>query len=82
MKEGKYKFGSLISAIPASFMIAVTLTYILGEPHIAFGQIIPLNIAYIVGASVAVAVFILYIVMLVKLRIIVKNKNPIENAQI
>ena len=82
LKEGKYKFGSLISAIPASFMIAVTLTYILGEPHIAFGQIIPLNIAYIVGASVAVAVFILYIIMLVKLRFIVKNKNPIENAQI
>lgn len=36
LKDGKYKFGFLITAIPATFMSIVTLTYILGEPNIAF----------------------------------------------
>jgi len=78
LREGKYRFGSLISAVPAAFMIAVTLTYILGEPNIAFGQIIPMNVAYIVGAAVAAAIFILYIVLLLKMRVFVKNRNPLE----
>ena len=75
LKEGKYKWGSLITAIPASFMSAVTLTYILGEPNIAFGRFIPLYIAYIIGVTIPVIGFINYFVVLLKRRILVKEEN-------
>ena len=29
LKKGKYRFGSLLTAFPAAFMTAVSLTYIL-----------------------------------------------------
>lgn len=72
VKEGKYKWGSLISAIPCAFMVAVTVTYIFGEPHIALGQIIPMNIAYIIGISTASVWFIVYFVFLLKRRVFKK----------
>ena len=64
LREGKYKWGSLITAIPAAFMIAVTITYILGEPNIALGRFIPMNVAYIVGGVTAGVGFITYLVVL------------------
>lgn len=66
MRDGKYRFGSLVSAIPASFMSAVTLTYILGEPNIALGKIIPMPIAYIIGAIISTIGFIIYLFLLFK----------------
>ena len=61
IKEGKYRFGSLITALPGSFMSAVSLTYILmaGE---GFG--LSAAIAYPAGLCFAVALFCFYVVML------------------
>ena len=73
LREGKYKFGSLISALPASFMTAVTVTYLLGEPNIAFGRFISYNIAWIIGLSVAFIFFISYFVYLLKSKILRKS---------
>jgi carbon starvation protein CstA len=66
LKEGKYKWGSLISALPAAFMTAVTVTYILGEPNISLGHFIPLHIAYIAGATISLIGFVLYLISLLR----------------
>ena len=75
IKDGRYKWGSLISAIPGSFMSAVTLTYILGEPNIALGQFIPLNIATIIGVSMPLVGFAIYLFVLFKRRIFPKKET-------
>lgn len=75
VKDGKYKWGSLISALPGAVMIAVTVTYIFGEPNIALGKFIPMHIAYIIGASSALAFLIAYFIFLIKKRIINKEKE-------
>lgn len=67
LKEGKYKWGSLISALPAAFMTAVTITYILGEPNISLGHFIPLHIAYIAGATISLIGFVLYLISLLRI---------------
>lgn len=63
LKKGKYRFGSLITALPAAFMSAVSVTYILmaGE---GFG--LSAAIAYPVGALFAVLCFIWYARLLKK----------------
>lgn len=66
MKDGKYKYGSLFTSIPATFMSVVTLTYILGEPNIALGRYIPLNVAYIIGITIPIIGFVTYFVVLLK----------------
>ncbi len=66
LKKGKYRFGSLITALPAAFMTAVSVTYIFisGEGFNA-GQ----TLSYIVGASVAAVLLCVYLFLLVsKLR--------------
>ena len=73
VKDGKYKYGSLISSLPAAFMSAVTVTYLLGEPNIAFGKFISYNVAWIVGLCVSVAGFIVYFLYLLKTRILRKK---------
>ena len=75
LKKGRYKWGSLITAIPATFMNAVTVTYILGEPNIALGQFIPIHIASNIGIVVAVVIFIVYFILLLKMRVFKKDKN-------
>ncbi len=57
MKEGKRRYGSLITALPASFMSAVSVTYILmaGE---GFG--LSASIAYPIGAAFALALLVAY----------------------
>lgn len=74
LKEGKYKWGSLISSIPAAFMTAVTVTYIFGEPKISLGRFIPMNVAYIIGIVTSIIVFIIYFIYLLKKRVINTNK--------
>ena len=61
VKEGKYRYGSLLTALPGTFMSAVSLTYILmaGE---GFG--LSASIAYPAGVCFAVALFAVYVVLL------------------
>ena len=69
LKKGKYRFGSLLTALPASFMTAVSLTYILLAKE---GFQLDRTISYIAGASVAVILFVIYLVILIRKRIIVR----------
>ncbi len=63
VKEGKYRFGSLITAFPAAFMTAVSVTYILTAGE---GFRLSTTIAYPVGAAAAAALFAVYLVKLFK----------------
>ena len=63
LKNGEKKFGSLITALPATFMSAVSLTYILMADE---GFRLSSVIAYPAGICFAAALFILYISKLVK----------------
>ncbi len=63
IKNCKYRFGSLITALPATFMSAVSLTYILMAKE---GFKISKNIAYPVGIVFAIAMFCVYFVNLRK----------------
>ena len=67
LKEGKYRFGSLLTAFPATFMTAVSTTYILiADEGFRLGQ----TVSYAVGACVAIGLFIVYIVLLMKVRFV------------
>ena len=59
LKNGKQRFASLLTALPAAFMSAVSLTYILmaGE-----GFSLSSGIAYPAGAAFAAVLFVVYIV--------------------
>lgn len=61
----KSRFISLFTAIPALFMTAVVLTYILAEPNLALGRFIPYNIALIVGLSLTLIALGFYIFKLI-----------------
>lgn len=65
LRDGHNKYRSLFTALPATFMSAVVITYIFGEPHIALGQFIPMWIAYMVGAILAGLLFISYLIILI-----------------
>lgn len=62
LKKGKYRFGSLITAVPASFMTAVSVTYILMANE---GFHLDKTISYALGAACAAIIFIIYIVLLI-----------------
>ena len=61
LREGKYRWGSLITALPGAFMSAVSLTYILMAKE-GFG--LTATIACPAGACFAAALFIFYAVRL------------------
>ncbi len=61
----KSRFISLFTAIPALFMTAVVLTYLLAEPKLALGRFFPYNIAVIVGVSLTVLLALFYIFKLI-----------------
>ena len=63
MKEGKYRFGSLLTALPASFMTAVSVTYIMMAKE---GFKLDQTVSYITGASAAVVLFAVYLIALVR----------------
>lgn len=63
LKKGKYRFGSLITALPATFMSAVSMTYILAAQE---GFRLSTAIAYPVGAAFAAILFVIYLVFLIK----------------
>ena len=62
VKKGKYRFGSLITALPATFMSAVSVTYILTAKE---GLRLATSIAYPIGIGVAALLLALYIVFLI-----------------
>ena len=63
LKEGKYRFGSLLTAFPAAFMSAVSVTYILMADE---GFRLSQTISYIAGLSFAVVCFGVYLFMLIR----------------
>lgn len=63
LKKGKYRFGSLITAFPAAFMTAVSITYLLMADE---GFRLSQTISYIAGAATAAILFAIYIVALVR----------------
>lgn len=60
LKNGKSRISSLITAIPASFMSAVSLTYIIMAPE-GFKQ--SAAIGYPAGIAFALCLFVLYIIL-------------------
>ena len=64
--KGKYRFGSLITALPAAFMSAVTLTYLLMADE-GFG--LSAVIAYPAGIAFAAAMLIIYVLQLYQWKI-------------
>jgi len=58
LKKGKYRFGSLMTSLPAAFMSAVSFTYILMAPE---GFELPSTIAYPAGGAFAAALFAVYV---------------------
>lgn len=63
VREGKYRYGSFITALPATFMSAVSMTYILMSKE---GFRLPESFAYPIGALFAAALFVVYLVLLRK----------------
>lgn len=61
----KSRFISLFTAIPALFMTAVVLTYLLAEPNLALGRFVPYNIAVIAGVSLTILLAFFYIFKLI-----------------
>ena len=68
IKTHKNKLASLITAIPAAFMTAVSVTYILVAPE---GFKLSTAIGYPIGASAAAASVVIYIIVMAK-----KTKAP------
>ena len=62
LREGKYRFGSLMTALPAAFMTGVSLTYILMAQE---GFRLNQTLSYIAGAAAAVGLLIVYLIALV-----------------
>ena len=71
LKKGKYRFGSLITALPATFMTAVAVTYILMADE---GFRLNQTVSYIIGIAAAVSLFTVYLVFLIR-RIIRKREQ-------
>ena len=63
LKKGKYRFGSLLTALPASFMTAVSVTYILTAEE---GFKLGLTPSYIAGGCAAAVLFTVYLVFLTR----------------
>ena len=61
IKKGKYRFGSLLTALPATFMTAVSTTYILIAQE---GFRLDQTVSYISGISIAVILLSTYLIAL------------------
>ena len=70
IRHEKYRFSSIVTAFPATFMTAVTTTYILMAPE---GFKLPASIGYPAGIACAAALFVLYLVKAVK----TENQGPV-----
>ncbi|MBQ3335059.1 MAG: carbon starvation protein A [Eubacteriaceae bacterium] len=63
IQKGKYRFGSLLTALPATFMTAVSVTYILMAKE---GFRLSQNISYTTGILAAAALFAIYLFALIR----------------
>ena len=63
LKKGKHRFGSLLTAFPAAFMTAVSLTYILMAKE---GLQLDQTVSYAVGATAASILFAVYAAILLR----------------
>lgn len=63
LKKGKYRFGSLLTALPATFMTAVSITYILMAKE---GFRLDQTVSYIAGAIAAASLLIVYLIFLIR----------------
>ena len=70
LNKGKYRFGSLLTALPATFMTAVSVTYILMAKE---GLKLDQTVSYIIGAVAASVLVTVYLVALIR-----KNRTVIE----
>lgn len=61
MRTHKKNIVSLFTAIPATIMTAVVITYIFGEPRIALGRFVPMWLAYTLGAVLSFLLFLFYL---------------------
>ena len=66
MRCGKHKLYTLFTAIPALFMSAVVIIYILAEPKLALGRYIPYHIALIAGLSATFVLACVYVFILLR----------------
>ena len=64
-KTSKNKYLSFFTAIPALFMTAVVLIYILAEPNLALGRFITYNVAVIIGAALSLLTFGIFLFRLI-----------------
>ena len=62
LKEGKYRFGSLLTAFPAAFMTAVSATYILMAPE---GFKLNQTVSYAAGAAAAAVLLAFYLIVFI-----------------
>ncbi|MCR4911945.1 MAG: carbon starvation protein A [Bacilli bacterium] len=74
LKDGLNKYRSLFTAIPATIMTVVVITYIFGEPNISLGRFIPIWVAYLVGGILSALLFLTYLFIM-----IFKTKNPTKS---
>ena len=63
LKKGRYRFGSLLTAFPAAFMTAVSITYILIAQE---GFSLNRTVSYISGVSAALVLLIIYLIVLLR----------------
>lgn len=63
VREGKYRFGSLITALPAAFMSAVSMTCILTADE---GLHLSTELAYPIDLGFAAALLIVYAVLRIR----------------
>lgn len=71
LKKGKYRFGSLLTALPATFMTAVSVTYIFMAQE---GFKLDQTASYIIGTVAAASLLIVYVIFLVKKNCTLENK--------
>lgn len=63
LQKGKYRYGSLMTALPAAFMTAVCVTYILMAQE---GFRLPQSVSYAVGAAATILLLVTYLVALLR----------------
>ncbi len=87
LKKGRNKYLSLFVAIPATFLTAVVIIYILAEPHMALGRWIPYYLACIIGGGITSVQFGFYLFYLFHLKrapeeekeAVAESKEPIPS---
>lgn len=73
LQKGKYRFGSLLTALPATFMTAVVTTYILVAKE---GFHLAQNVSVLIGIITAAVLLTVYMIFLIR-EIIIKKKSQI-----